>query len=36
MKDAATALLEGDEDRWGVVKEGVKTKAQEFLPHQDS
>ena len=25
-------MLEGDEDRWGVIKEGVKTKAQEFLP----
>jgi pyruvate dehydrogenase (quinone) len=34
MKDAAKALLTGDEDRWGVVKEGVKTKAQEFLPHR--
>ena len=33
MKDAATAMLKGDEDRWGVIKEGVKTKAQEFLPH---
>jgi pyruvate dehydrogenase (quinone) len=33
MKDSATALLAGDADRWGVIKEGVKTKAQEFLPH---
>ena len=32
MKDAAEALLAGDADRWGVIKEGVKTKAQEFLP----
>jgi pyruvate dehydrogenase (quinone) len=32
-KDAAKALLHGDEDRWGVIKEGVKTKVQEFLPH---
>jgi pyruvate dehydrogenase (quinone) len=32
-KDAATALLKGDEDRWGVIREGVKTKIQEFLPH---
>ena len=32
MKDAATAMLKGDPDRWGVVKEGVKTKVQEFLP----
>ncbi|HET6626055.1 MAG TPA: thiamine pyrophosphate-requiring protein [Nocardioidaceae bacterium] len=35
MKDAAEALLKGDEDRWGVIKEGIKTKAQEFLPHKD-
>jgi len=35
-KDAAKALLHGDEDRWGVIKEGVKTKVQEFLPHSDS
>jgi pyruvate dehydrogenase (quinone) len=26
-------MLKGDEDRWGIVKEGIKTKAQEFLPH---
>jgi pyruvate dehydrogenase (quinone) len=32
-KDAAKAMLHGDEDRWGVIKEGVKTKVQEFLPH---
>ncbi len=32
-KDAATALLKGDADRWGVIREGVKTKIQEFLPH---
>ena len=32
-KDAAAALLKGDENRWGVIKEGVKTKVQEFLPH---
>jgi len=34
-KDATKALLGGDEDRWGVIKEGIKTKAQEFLPHKD-
>jgi pyruvate dehydrogenase (quinone) len=33
MKDSAAALLAGDADRWGVIKEGIKTKAQEFLPH---
>jgi pyruvate dehydrogenase (quinone) len=32
MKDAATAMLKGDPDRWGVLKEGFKTKVQEFLP----
>jgi pyruvate dehydrogenase (quinone) len=34
-KDTAMALLKGDEDRWGVLKEGLKVKAQELLPHQD-
>ena len=32
---AAKAMLHGDEDRWGVIKEGVKTKLQEFLPHRE-
>ncbi|MDN3358633.1 thiamine pyrophosphate-requiring protein [Actinomadura sp. DC4] len=35
MKDAATAVLHGDENRWGILKEGVKTKVQEFLPSRD-
>jgi pyruvate dehydrogenase (quinone) len=34
-KDAAQAILKGDEDRLGVIVEGVKTKMQEFLPHRD-
>jgi pyruvate dehydrogenase (quinone) len=34
MTSAAKALLAGDEDRWGVIKQGVKTKLQEFLPHR--
>jgi pyruvate dehydrogenase (quinone) len=34
MKDTAEALLKGDEDRWGVIKEGIKTKAQELTPHK--
>jgi pyruvate dehydrogenase (quinone) len=34
MSDAAKALLAGDEDRWGVITQGVKTKLQEFLPHR--
>jgi pyruvate dehydrogenase (quinone) len=35
MKDAALALLKGDVDRWQVLKQGIRTKAQEFLPHRD-
>jgi pyruvate dehydrogenase (quinone) len=35
MKDAGRAILKGDQDRWGVVKEGVLTKVQEFLPHKE-
>jgi pyruvate dehydrogenase (quinone) len=35
MKDTAQALLRGDENRWGVIKEGIKTKAQELFPHGD-
>jgi pyruvate dehydrogenase (quinone) len=33
MLAAAKSLWAGDEDRWAVVKQGVKTKLQEFLPH---
>lgn len=36
FKAAATAVLEGDEDRWGFIKEGIKAKAQEFLPRRNS
>ncbi len=32
IKDAASAMLKGDSDRWGVIKEGVMTKAREILP----
>ncbi|HET9731269.1 MAG TPA: thiamine pyrophosphate-requiring protein [Acidimicrobiales bacterium] len=32
MKDAAKAMLAGDEDAVGVVRTGVKQKLQEFLP----
>jgi pyruvate dehydrogenase (quinone) len=35
IKDMAQALLRGDEDRWGVIKQGVRTKLQEFLPHRE-
>lgn len=31
-KASAEAMIKGDEDRWGVLKEGIKVKAQEFLP----
>jgi pyruvate dehydrogenase (quinone) len=31
MKNAAEAMIKGDENRWGVIKEGLKTKAQELL-----
>jgi pyruvate dehydrogenase (quinone) len=33
--DLAKALIKGDNRRWGVIKEGIRTKAQEFLPHHD-
>lgn len=31
MTDMAKALIKGDTSRWGVIKEGFKTKAQELL-----
>jgi pyruvate dehydrogenase (quinone) len=34
MKSAAAAVLGGDEDAWGLIKQGVKIKAQEFLPRR--
>jgi pyruvate dehydrogenase (quinone) len=36
FKAATTAVLAGDEDRSGFIKTGLKTKAQEFLPHKKS
>jgi pyruvate dehydrogenase (quinone) len=36
FKAATTAVLAGDEDRVGFVKEGIKAKVQEFLPHKKS
>jgi pyruvate dehydrogenase (quinone) len=33
-RDTAKAMLKGDEDRRSVIVEGIKTKVQEFLPHQ--
>ncbi|MGY1842068.1 thiamine pyrophosphate-requiring protein [Modestobacter sp. SYSU DS0875] len=34
MTDTAKSLLKGDEDAWGVVKQGTRTKMQEFLPNR--
>jgi pyruvate dehydrogenase (quinone) len=35
MQDTAKALIKGDTSRWGVIKEGIKTKAQELLASRD-
>ena len=35
MQDTAKALIKGDTSRWGVIKEGIKTKAQELLASED-
>ena len=35
MLDTAQALIKGDTSRWGVIREGLRTKAQELLPHRD-
>ena len=35
-KATASAILHGDEDAWGFVKEGIKTKAQQYLPGHKS
>jgi pyruvate dehydrogenase (quinone) len=32
ISNAAKSVLAGDADRWDIVKEGVKTKMQDFLP----
>ncbi|WP_334172581.1 thiamine pyrophosphate-requiring protein [Sinomonas sp.] len=31
--NSAKAMAKGDDSVWGVIREGIKTKAQEFLPH---
>lgn len=36
MKSAASAVLHGDENAFGIIKEGIKIKAQEFLPHRET
>jgi pyruvate dehydrogenase (quinone) len=35
-RDTARAIIKGDENRASVIVEGIKTKAQEFLPHKGS
>jgi pyruvate dehydrogenase (quinone) len=32
IENMVSAVVQGDSDRWDVIKEGVKLKAQEFLP----
>jgi pyruvate dehydrogenase (quinone) len=34
-KDSAEAMIKGDPNMVGIIKEGVKTKVQEFLPHHN-
>ena len=36
MTSTAKALIKGDTSRWGVIKEGIKTKAQELSPGSHS
>jgi pyruvate dehydrogenase (quinone) len=33
--NSAKAVLKGDSESWGFIKEGLKTKAQEFMPHRE-
>jgi pyruvate dehydrogenase (quinone) len=35
MKSTAAAVIRGDEDRWGFIKQGIKQKAQEYLPGRE-
>jgi pyruvate dehydrogenase (quinone) len=35
MRSTAEAMLKGDEDRWGVIKEGIRTKVAEVMPGAD-
>jgi pyruvate dehydrogenase (quinone) len=35
VRATAQALVKGDAGRWGVLKEGLKIKAQEVLPHRE-
>jgi pyruvate dehydrogenase (quinone) len=33
--NSAKAVMKGDDSAWGLIKEGIKTKAQEFLPQRN-
>ncbi|MDQ0241853.1 thiamine pyrophosphate-requiring protein [Arthrobacter bambusae] len=33
--NSAKAVMKGDDSAWGFIKEGIKTKAQEFLPQRN-
>jgi len=34
VRSMLSSMASGDEDRWSVLKQGVRTKLQEFLPHR--
>ena len=34
VRSMISSMASGDEDRWSVLKQGVRTKLQEFLPHR--
>lgn len=34
--NSAKAVIKGDQNAWGFIMKGVKTKLEEFLPHKDS
>jgi pyruvate dehydrogenase (quinone) len=35
MEATAASVLKGDADRAGMVRQGLKAKVQEFLPHRE-
>jgi pyruvate dehydrogenase (quinone) len=36
VRSLAGAVLHGDEDTWGFIKQGIKQKAQEFIPSRNN
>ncbi len=32
IENMISAVVRGDSDRWDLIKEGIKVKAQEYLP----